>query len=171
MKDCPYCEGMDEELDKVSKELGINTMKIDANAEPELIKSYGIRGFPSLLLLEYTPNGIKEYILSGKADSSVIIEWIGKVKGSAIAVPEKPKEEMLICKDACPLDEKCYPFGYRKGGKFCSDDGMFKEELKDDATCENNFECKTNVCVDGKCMSSGLIQKILNWFRKLFGSQ
>jgi thiol-disulfide isomerase/thioredoxin len=169
MKDCPYCEGMDEELDKVSKDLGINIMKMDANAEPELIKSYGIDGFPSLLLLEYTPNGIREYILAGKVDSAVIIEWIGKVKGSAIAVPEKPKEEMLICKDSCPLDGKCYPFGYRKGGKFCSDDGAFKEQWEGDEACENNFECESNVCVSGKCISSGLIQKILNWFKSLFG--
>jgi len=170
MKNCHYCEGMDEELDKVSKELGINIMKIDSDAEPELIKSYGIHGFPSLLLLEYTPNGIREYIRSGKADSSVIAEWIGKVKGSAIAVSEKPKEEMLICKDSCPSEGKCYPFGYRKEGEYCFDEGAFKQQLKGDFACENNFECESNVCVSGKCVSQSLIEMIINWFKKLFGS-
>jgi hypothetical protein len=79
------------------------------------------------------------------------------------------KEETLFCKDSCPLDGKCYPFGYRKSGKYCPDEGMFKEQLKPEEVCENNFECSTNVCVDGKCVSSGLIQKIINWFTKLFG--
>jgi len=82
----------------------------------------------------------------------------------------KTEEINLICKDSCPLEEKCYPFGYRKEGKYCSDEGAFKEQLKEDEKCENNFECSTNVCVDGKCISSGFIQKIISWFRKLFGA-
>ncbi|MDP2924861.1 MAG: hypothetical protein Q8N99_00655 [Nanoarchaeota archaeon] len=77
--------------------------------------------------------------------------------------------EALICKDSCPLDNKCYPFGYRKSGKYCTDSGGFEPQLKADKTCENNFECSSNVCVSGKCISEGFIQKILNWFRKLFG--
>jgi len=78
-------------------------------------------------------------------------------------------EEILICKDACPSDNKCYPFGYRKSGKFCSDDSSFKEQLKSEESCENNFECKSNLCIDSKCISSGLIQKVLNWLNKLVG--
>ncbi len=82
---------------------------------------------------------------------------------------EKSKEETLFCKDSCPLDGKCYPFGYRKSGKYCQDEGMFKEQLNSEEACDNNFECSTNVCVDGKCISSSLIQKIINWLTKLFG--
>ncbi|MDO8741377.1 MAG: hypothetical protein Q7J54_07470 [Candidatus Woesearchaeota archaeon] len=82
---------------------------------------------------------------------------------------KESKEETLFCKDSCPLDGKCYPFGYRKGGKYCTDNGIFKEQLKSEEACDNNFECSTNVCVDGKCVSSGLIQKIISWFTKLFG--
>ena len=78
-------------------------------------------------------------------------------------------EPILICKDSCPSEGKCYPFGYRKGGNYCSDQGSFIEQLKADEKCENNFECSTNVCVDGKCISSGFIQKIISWFKKLFG--
>ena len=75
----------------------------------------------------------------------------------------------LICKDSCPLDGKCYPFGYRKSGQFCSDSGKFIEQLKGDEICDNNFECSSNVCVDGQCISSGFLQKIIEWFKKLFG--
>ena len=82
---------------------------------------------------------------------------------------EESKEGTLFCKDSCPLDGKCYPFGYRKNGEYCPDEGMFKEQLKSEEACDNNFECSTNVCVDGKCISSGLIQKIINWLTELFG--
>ena len=78
-------------------------------------------------------------------------------------------EPTLICKDSCPSDGKCYPFGYRKSGKFCVDDGSFISQKKSDETCENNFECSSNVCVNGKCISENVLEKILNWFKRLFG--
>lgn len=78
---------------------------------------------------------------------------------------------VLVCKDSCPLEDKCYPFGYRKDGKYCSDRVKFVEQLKADSTCENNFECSSNVCVSGKCIDAGFIQKILNWFKRLFGGK
>ncbi len=80
-------------------------------------------------------------------------------------------EPMLICKDSCPLDGKCYPFGYRKSGNFCSDSGGFVAQSEGNKVCDNNFECSSNVCVSGKCVSEGFIQKIMNWFSKLFGSE
>ena len=80
-------------------------------------------------------------------------------------------KDALICKDSCPLDNKCYPFGYRKADSYCSDSGSFEKQLAGNENCENNFECKTNVCVDGKCISQSTMQKIFSWFRKLFGSE
>jgi len=86
--------------------------------------------------------------------------------------PQPVKEELiLVCRDSCPLDGKCYPFGYRKSGKYCSDEGRFIEQLKSDETCDNNFECSSNVCVSGKCVSSSLIDKIISWFKRLFGGE
>lgn len=51
--------------------------------------------------------------------------------------------------------------GYRKEGGFCSDLGAFTDQLQEDLTCDNYFEGSTNVCFDGKCVSSGLIQMII----------
>ncbi len=82
---------------------------------------------------------------------------------------EGATEELLFCKNACPLNEKCYPFGYRKSGQYCSDDGKFIDEKAGDETCENNFECDSNVCIDGTCVSQNLIQKFIAWFKNLFG--
>ncbi|MEM4605890.1 MAG: hypothetical protein QW103_02565 [Candidatus Pacearchaeota archaeon] len=79
------------------------------------------------------------------------------------------KKEVLVCKDACPLEGKCYQFGHRKNSMFCSDEGFFVKQLKAGEKCENNWECFSNVCVSGKCVSEGLVQKIINWFKKLFG--
>ena len=78
-------------------------------------------------------------------------------------------EGVLICKDSCPLDGKCYPFGYRKSGEYCTDKGSFENQLKSDNKCENNFECSSNVCVSGNCISEGFLNKIMNWFKKMFG--
>ena len=82
---------------------------------------------------------------------------------------EEEKEEILICKDSCPSDGKCYPFGYRKSEKFCSDTGSFIKQSKEKVGCENNFECSSNLCIDSQCISQGLFKKIMNWFSKLFG--
>jgi hypothetical protein len=78
------------------------------------------------------------------------------------------EESALVCKDSCPLNDKCYPFGYRKGGRFCSDGGQFIGQADKEGTCENNFECASNVCVDSECISAGLMRRILNWFKGIF---
>jgi len=89
------------------------------------------------------------------------------------SLPEEIKEDPTfietICKDSCYSNDKCYPFGYRKSGEFCSDEGAFTKQLDSGKTCENNFECGSNVCVDGECISSGFLRKIINWFKNFFG--
>lgn len=82
---------------------------------------------------------------------------------------ETEEEEAVVFCSGCSLDEKCYPLGYRKGGEYCSEDGVFVDQSKGKKSCDNNFECESDVCVDGKCVSSGLIRKILGWLSRLFG--
>src|SRR3989338_7060131 len=81
------------------------------------------------------------------------------------------EESILVCKDSCPLDGKCYPFGYRKAGNFCADSGKFEPQFVADKTCDNNFECGSNICISGKCVDEGFAQKIINWFKRLFGGE
>ena len=78
------------------------------------------------------------------------------------------KEEPIIC-DGCVLGDKCVPIGYRTEGKYCDINSEFNEEKEANLVCENNFECSSNVCVSGKCISSSFIEKILSWFRRLLG--
>jgi hypothetical protein len=71
-----------------------------------------------------------------------------------------------IC-NGCDLEGKCYPFGYRKSGTFCSDNKEFISQLKDGELCDNNFECSTNLCVDGNCLSSSVWNKFLRWISEI----
>ena len=156
---CPYCIEMDAEIGILKQkgffnDFGAAVFNIKDN---EVSQKYEIRAVPTLILYKDKCSFRKE----GFMKSDDIIKWAYQAKCE--------EQTILVCRDSCPLDEKCYPFGYRKEGKYCSDDGAFKDQLTENSACENNFECSTNVCVDGKCISSNLIQMIIDFFRNLFG--
>lgn len=67
--------------------------------------------------------------------------------------------------------DKCNPIsiGLRKNGEYCSLDKKWIEQKEEGELCENNFECKSNLCIDNECVSGSLLLKMLNWFRELFG--
>ena len=95
-------------------------------------------------------------------------------EGTILCPDGKCKEECEItnekeCKFGCLYGGSCLPIGTRVEGKFCDIGRDLTEQLGDEGTCENNFECGSNVCVNGKCISGGLLEKILDWFKKLFG--
>lgn len=102
----------------------------------------------------------------------------GCSEGACILATDITKEKIInqpiistIACNGCILNEKCYTFGYRKNNQFCSDNGNFIAQLETDKNCENNFECSSNVCVSGKCISEGFLQKVLSWFKRLFGTE
>lgn len=94
-------------------------------------------------------------------------------KGVEVKPPEEVKERNKVAKSSicngCILENKCAPFGYRKEGEYCDIGGEFKEQKSSEGSCDNSYECSTNVCVNSKCISPNLIQKIINWFARLFG--
>ncbi len=116
-------------------------------------------------------------------ENTAIIEIKRKEKekpvpcGMGNCVPEEEAEEVKAIPEdkifykcnGCELEDKCYPMGYRKEGNYCSEDYEFVKQ--NEKVCENNFECKSNICVSGECVGEGLIKKILKWFRKLFGGE
>jgi hypothetical protein len=73
------------------------------------------------------------------------------------------------CRSGCVSEDKCFPFGFRKGKEYCSGEADWEEQKSGEGVCDNNFECNSNVCVDGECVSAGLMRRMLNWFRRLFG--
>ena len=74
------------------------------------------------------------------------------------------------CKYGCNYEGSCFPMGVRSKGLYCGNDLVMSSQKNSDQICENDFECSTNVCVSGKCVSNSLINKILDFFKRLFGA-
>ncbi len=73
------------------------------------------------------------------------------------------------CKFGCVYEGKCFPMGVRSKGLYCSEDLIMNSQQESDKICENNFECTSNVCISGKCVSENFIEKIMSWFKRMFG--
>jgi len=62
-------------------------------------------------------------------------------------------------------EAECQNIGLIHNGKYCSIDKQWIDQKKSDSSCENNFECSTNICIDSSCISSRLWQRFLEWIR------
>lgn len=74
------------------------------------------------------------------------------------------------CGGGCTLNNKCVSVGYRANEQYCGLGGNFTTYTNVNGACANNFECSSNVCAAGKCVDAGLFQKILDWFKSIFGA-
>ena len=66
------------------------------------------------------------------------------------------------------VNKDCTTIGFRIEGKYCSSEYIYEHQKESDEFCENNFECNSNICIEGKCVSGGIWSEFLEWFRKLF---
>lgn len=80
----------------------------------------------------------------------------------------KPSEEE--CNFGCNYEGSCFPMGVRSKELYCGTDSVMNSQKDNEQICENNFECSSNVCISGKCISKGFIDKILDFFRRIFGA-
>ncbi|HIG94465.1 MAG: hypothetical protein QT05_C0005G0028 [archaeon GW2011_AR13] len=72
--------------------------------------------------------------------------------------------------NGCLDSDNCYPFGFRKEGNYCSDENNeFVFQKNPELTCENSFECDSNLCINNQCVSGSLWAKFLRWFKSIFG--
>jgi len=69
------------------------------------------------------------------------------------------------CTMGCYLDEKCYNIGVRKSGDYCGEDLDFEKQKEPDAICGDNFECLSNICIDGACIQASLWKRFLALIR------
>jgi len=118
-------------------------------------------------------NGYADIILeSPSTKDEISLRWEKRITISPdeeegpINIPEE--EGVFYDCNGCELDNKCYPMGYRRSGKYCSDNYEFVNQIEE-GMCDNNFECKSNVCVSGECVGESLLKKIIAWFKKMFG--
>ncbi len=155
-----YGENVDSSLSIIQAE----------NIRTYLIKKSSENNLPEIVCPLVKSDSIKEdideYLCSEIYKIDAEMSFISPTEESGPLNIENVTSDYLC--NGCELDKKCYPLGYRKSDKFCSDNLEFKNQLNPDDSCENNFECSSNVCVSGECVSEGLINKILNWFKRLF---
>jgi hypothetical protein len=71
-----------------------------------------------------------------------------------------------IACNGCDVSGKCYPIGFRKGNIYCGDDLKFHRTKAKMKQCENNFECASNLCVDGKCIRKNLLKSFMQWLSR-----
>ncbi len=71
--------------------------------------------------------------------------------------------------NGCVYNKKCLNVGTKLGRRYCSLSGEMYTQKGEGSYCINNFECQSNLCVDGECVSSGAWRKFLAWFRNIFG--
>ncbi|MCK9595595.1 dickkopf-related protein [Candidatus Pacearchaeota archaeon] len=83
-------------------------------------------------------------------------------------ISESTSSVNRACEFGCLSGDKCLPYGYRIGTKYCDiTNNLLKQ--KSVSLCNNNFECISNSCIDGQCVEPGVWTRLINWFRNLFG--
>jgi hypothetical protein len=86
------------------------------------------------------------------------------------------------CYSGCLYQASCIPFGYRLKNEqnesvYCDISKEFKLQKRDNSSCQNDFECLSNQCVEGTCINlqktleetNTALQKIIDFLKKLFG--
>ena len=103
----------------------------------------------------------------------------GAVKPSLSAYDENK----VSCDSGCSYEGKCIPVGTkikpesRKMSLYCNWEGKMVDQRVVGKTCQNDYECSTNSCMNGRCVDlqqqlqtqQNLLEKILNWLGNLFG--
>ena len=114
---------------------------------------------------------VYEYVCPGACSDGACLKYEPSEETGPIDLPENiPEEDTSSVCSGCALDKKCYPYGFRKDGNFCSDkDSNFINQNKPEVSCENSLECDSNLCIDNKCVSGSLWAKFMRWFSRIFG--
>ncbi|MBS3078842.1 hypothetical protein J4218_01860 [Candidatus Pacearchaeota archaeon] len=102
------------------------------------------------------------------ATNTVFYDEFGD-KGILVEGKIESQSENEVLKDSVKENtSQCELIGLRKNKKYCDENREWENQNEANSVCENNFECLSNVCISEKCVNSNLVEKILNWFKRLF---
>ena len=85
-----------------------------------------------------------------------------------------------IC-NGCEFQDSCVPFGYRLENQnesvYCDLSKVLKLQKEQNVSCQNEFECLSGQCSDGKCINlqktleetNSTLAKIINFLKEFFG--
>lgn len=103
------------------------------------------------------------------------VEPVQCAMGTCVPIEDEEKEPIEIpikkvfysC-TGCEVEGKCYPIGYRKEGQYCCIDNKFIPQIEE-GKCDNSFECNSNLCINGECMTEGFLEKVIEFLKKMVG--
>ena len=99
----------------------------------------------------------EEEIKDALKEDEELTEHIKEKVLDEIEIPE-PEIPCL----GCSHGNKCVPISFRTADSYCPETGgTLQNQLDEGSDCKNNFECKSNICVDGKCLNSEKYRKDL----------
>ncbi|MFH1365122.1 MAG: hypothetical protein ABIH28_00880 [archaeon] len=101
--------------------------------------------------------------------SGLTCEYDGHYPDAGGVCVKEIAKEIKPCDGCLDKDNNCLPFGIRTSTKYCDIDKELKNQLSGENLCNNNYECKSNLCIDQKCTELGLFRKIIRWAQELFG--
>ena len=96
-------------------------------------------------------------------------------------VTEEEAEVYTVECNGCESNGKCLPFGTRKivdeVDSYCDLEGRWAGQSSLSASCQNDYECQTNECSNGKCEdlakkleeTENTLNKLLDFVKKFFG--
>jgi len=61
--------------------------------------------------------------------------------------------------EGCFLNEECFGVGDRNELQYCSENGLFFKQKLEGFSCQNNYECQSNLCLNGNCKEENIIEK------------
>ena len=91
-----------------------------------------------------------------------------------VEVSEEEAIELVYTDDdecsGCESDDLCLQFGVRKEGLFCGFNQIMETQKTTEETCDNNYECSSNECINRACTGEkpGVFGRILNWFKGFY---
>lgn len=83
---------------------------------------------------------------------------------------DSPESQCLSVCAGCSYKDDCLSIGTRIDSQYCSLIKALMVQKSEEEICNNNYECKSNECSDGKCISTyTLLQKIFELLKTIFG--
>ncbi|MEN8123389.1 MAG: hypothetical protein ABFS35_23835 [Bacteroidota bacterium] len=79
----------------------------------------------------------------------------------------KGSDEILVNCEGCLVGTTCYEISTRIDKKVCTDQGYIYQK-SESKSCEHNYECLNNNCLESICTKQNAFRKIINWFKNLF---
>ena len=93
------------------------------------------------------------YCDKARSDGSVkeIYCELGCVSDGGFGVCKSSGAGDANCASGCSYNGECLPIGTRVAGRYC--DYTQALRVQKEVECDNSYECKSNLCISGNCLS------------------